>query len=114
MMIQLVCILSLLFVYYLFSAESNKKDIRDLGANPENCASENKIDLQKAIDWASVRGTALFVEPSDKQNLVDGGILLKMNVPLVMIIDQLTEIQYTQVKNCKLEVILKSLTKKCF
>jgi len=43
----------------------------------------NKINLQKAIDWASASGAALFVEPSDEPYFIDGGIILKKNVSLI-------------------------------
>ncbi len=54
--------------------------IQAFGVRPENSAAVNKENLQKAIDWASVRGAALLVEPSDEAYAVDGGILLKNNV----------------------------------
>jgi hypothetical protein len=61
----------------------NLKNIRDFDVLPENSAAENKINLQKAIDWASLRGAALFVEPSDEPYHIDGGIMLKKNVSLI-------------------------------
>ncbi len=42
-----------------------------------------KLNLQKAIDWASASGSSLFVEPSEEPYPVDGGIILKRNVSLV-------------------------------
>lgn len=57
--------------------------IRKFSVKPENSASINKINLQKAIDWASERGASLYVEPSDKPYYIDGGIILKKNVSLV-------------------------------
>jgi len=59
------------------------KSIREFGVLPENNGAVNKANLQKAIDWAAPRGAALFVEPSEKPYLVDGGIILKQNVSLV-------------------------------
>jgi len=59
------------------------KSIRQFGVLPGNSASVNKQNLQKAIDWASPRGAALFVEPSETPYPVEGGILLKQNVSLI-------------------------------
>jgi len=44
---------------------------------------ENAAALQKAIDWASPRGGALFVEPSDEPYPVAGGVILRANVSLI-------------------------------
>jgi hypothetical protein len=57
--------------------------IQHFGVKPGNIPSVNKINLQKAIDWASAKGAALFVEPSEEPYPVDGGIILKKNVSLV-------------------------------
>jgi hypothetical protein len=57
--------------------------IQKFDVKPENSAALNKINLQKAIDWASASGAALFVEPSDQPYYIDGGIILKKNVSLV-------------------------------
>src|ERR1035437_5588956 len=62
---------------------SNLKSIRDFGVKPGNSASINKINLQKAIDWASRSGSALFVDPTDEPYPIDGGIILKKNVSLI-------------------------------
>ena len=59
------------------------KSIQDFDVKPGNSAAVNKINLQKAIDWASEKGAALFVEPSDEPYFVDGGIILKKNVSLI-------------------------------
>lgn len=59
------------------------KSIHEFGVLPKNSGAINKTNLQKAIDWASPRGAALFVEPSDIPYKVDGGIILKQNVSLV-------------------------------
>lgn len=63
--------------------EETRYSIRDFGVLPENSASVNRDNLQKAIDWASPRGAALWVEPSEKPYPVDGGIILAENVSLV-------------------------------
>lgn len=59
------------------------KSIQEFGVLPKNSGTVNKENLQKAIDWASPRGAALFVEPSETPYLIDGGIILKQNVSLV-------------------------------
>lgn len=75
------------FLLILFSALVSVKavepvSIQQFGVKPGNSASKNKINFQKAIDWASARGAALFVEPSDEPYPMDGGIILKKNVVL--------------------------------
>lgn len=62
---------------------SEKTSIQKFDVKPENSAAVNKINLQKAIDWASDKGAALFVEPSDEPYYIDGGIILKKNVSLI-------------------------------
>lgn len=48
-------ILSLLAVLSVhFSFASEKKSIQGFGVKPEDGPTLNKINLQKAIDWASV------------------------------------------------------------
>ena len=59
------------------------KSIRDFGVAASNTPAANKAALQRAIDWASPRGAALFVDPSDEPYPVDGGLVLRMNVSLV-------------------------------
>ena len=50
---------------------------------PTNSAAENKVRLQNAIDWASARGAALWVEPVEGGYPVQSGIVLKKNVSLL-------------------------------
>tara|TARA_R110002050_G_scaffold172142_1_gene304404 strand:- start:46648 stop:47889 length:1242 start_codon:yes stop_codon:yes gene_type:complete len=57
--------------------------IQTFDVKPGNSPAVNKVNLQKAIDWASAKGAALFVEPSEEPYHVDGGIILKKNVSLV-------------------------------
>lgn len=59
------------------------KNIQDFNVRPSNSAKENKLNLQKAIDWASEMGAALFVEPCNEPYHIDGGIVLKANVSLI-------------------------------
>src|SRR6056297_677174 len=79
-------VLCLALAVTLFSGHviaGGQKSIRDFDVLPENSPAENKVNLQKAIDWASLRGAALFVEPSETPYPVDGGLVLKKNVWLV-------------------------------
>jgi hypothetical protein len=59
------------------------KSIRDFGVLPENPPDVNKANLQEAIDWASPRGAALYVEPDEEPYRLDAGVALKMNASLV-------------------------------
>lgn len=59
------------------------KSIQEFGVKPGNSAAENTRNFQKAIDWASERGEALFVEPSDEPYHLNGGLVLKKNVSLI-------------------------------
>lgn len=79
---NLTFILMLFFSINLLQA-SEKTSIQDFDVKPGNTAAVNKINLQKAIDWASEKGAALFVEPSDEPYYIDGGIILKKNVSLI-------------------------------
>ena len=62
---------------------SNSKSIQSFGVLPENSAETNRENLQKAIDWAALSGTALFIEPVEKPYEIEGGIILKKNVSLI-------------------------------
>ena len=57
--------------------------IQKFGVLPGNTAEVNRVNLQKAIDWASPRGAALFIEPVEDPYEVASGIILKMNVSLI-------------------------------
>ena len=59
------------------------KSIRDFGVLPENVADVNTTNLQTAIDWASPRGAALYVEPDAEPYRLAGGVILKMNTSLI-------------------------------
>lgn len=59
------------------------KSIREFGVLPENSAAVNKKNIQEAIDWASPRGAALFVEPSEIPYKIESGVILKQNVSLL-------------------------------
>ncbi len=78
----------LIGIWLFFCLSSNgttltTKSISEFGVKPDNSPSVNKTNLQKAIDWASAKGAALYVEPSDEPYAVDGGIILKKNVSLI-------------------------------
>jgi hypothetical protein len=59
------------------------RSIREFGVDPAASAAQNTKRLQAAIDWASDRGAALLVEPSDEPYLLQGGLVLRRNVSLV-------------------------------
>jgi hypothetical protein len=59
------------------------RSIRDFGVLPTGTAAANKVALQQAIDWASARGAALFIEPSDEPYPLAGGLVLRRNASLV-------------------------------
>jgi hypothetical protein len=62
---------------------SPMRSITEFGVSPTNTAQVNKERLQAAIDWASPRGAALFVDPSEEPYPVGGGLVLRMNVSLI-------------------------------
>jgi len=62
---------------------AHAKSIRDFGVSCAHSAAQNKINLQKAIDWASKRGEVLYVDPSEEPYPMDGGLILRKNVSLV-------------------------------
>lgn len=64
-------------------AASGGTSIREFDVKPENSPAVNTVNLQKAIDWASTSGSALFVEPSEEPYPLDGGIILRKNVSLI-------------------------------
>jgi len=59
------------------------KSIRDFGVLPENPPDVNKANLQEAIDWASPRGAALYVEPGEEPYRITGGVVLKVNASMI-------------------------------
>jgi hypothetical protein len=64
-------------------ADAGGKSIRDFNVLPKNDAAANTRNLQKAIDWASTSGAALFVEPTDEPYALMSGLILKKNVSLI-------------------------------
>ncbi|WP_319589326.1 hypothetical protein [uncultured Draconibacterium sp.] len=79
---KIVVSVVLLLITFCVSA-SELISIQNFDVKPENSAAVNKVNLQKAIDWATVRGATLYVEPSEEPYFVDGGIILKKNVSLI-------------------------------
>ncbi len=65
------------------SESSTFRSIRECGVRPENSPKDNRDHLQAAIDWASVRGAALLVEPSSEPYRIASGLTLRQNVSLV-------------------------------
>ena len=84
---KVMLIACMIFIYQAASGieASNETiiSIQKFGVLPENSAEVNRVNLQKAIDWASPRGAALFVEPVENPYEVASGIILKKNVSLV-------------------------------
>ena len=78
-----ILLISFFLCYAVSLVADDLKSIREFGVLPENDAATNAQNLQKAIDWATAKGAALFVDPSDEPYHIDGGIILKKNVSLV-------------------------------
>ncbi|MGZ8938689.1 MAG: hypothetical protein ACXW32_05700, partial [Limisphaerales bacterium] len=70
-------VLGLALCAFSFAQAQPYKSVTDFGIAPTNSAAANKIALQKAIDWASPRGAALYLDPSDEPYPFDGGLVLK-------------------------------------
>jgi hypothetical protein len=86
MKLFIICIIHLFLSSALLTAqsiESMNRSIKSFGVLPENSPEINKVNLQKAIDWAAKSGAALFVEPSEDPYFVSGGIILRKNVSLL-------------------------------
>ncbi|MBI9018662.1 MAG: hypothetical protein JEZ07_15520 [Phycisphaerae bacterium] len=65
------------------SMNNHIKSIQEFGVLPTNSAAINKVNLQKAIDWAHQRGAAIYVEPTEEPYPVDGGVILRANASLI-------------------------------
>lgn len=57
--------------------------IQEFGVLAGNSGKSNRANLQRAIDWASETGTALYVTPVENGYPMDAGIVLKQNVSLI-------------------------------
>lgn len=64
-------------------AQQMGTSIQEFDVLPNNDPQTNKVNLQKAIDWAARSGAGLFVEPVEKPYPIDGGIVLRQNVSLI-------------------------------
>lgn len=82
MKISFIYLLFFLYTVPCFSL-GHMKSIQEFGVLPQNGPATNALNLQKAIDWASDRGAALFVQPSSHPYRVSSGIILKNNVSLI-------------------------------
>ncbi len=74
-----ILLLTCVFSYGQYAGTS----IQKFEVLPGNDPQTNKVNLQKAIDWAATTGAALFVEPVEKPYPIAGGIVLKKNVSLI-------------------------------
>ncbi|HRS95917.1 MAG TPA: hypothetical protein P5179_11660 [Candidatus Latescibacteria bacterium] len=59
------------------------RPLSDFGVTPGGDPVKNAARLQEGIDWASPRGGALYVEPTDEPYRVAGGVILRQNVSLI-------------------------------
>ncbi len=73
----------LLFLCTASFGQSGGVSIQKFDVLPDNDPLTNKVNLQKAIDWAATSGAALFVEPVETPYPMAGGIILKKNVSLI-------------------------------
>lgn len=64
-------------------APGGARNLRDFGFEATQGAEANRDALQRAIDWASPRGAALWLEPSEEPYAVAGGVVLRQNVSLI-------------------------------
>ena len=73
----------LLLLIPVVSLAGNYKSIQEFNVLSGNSPETNRINLQKAIDWASASGSALWIEPTEGGYSVASGVLLKKNVSLI-------------------------------
>ena len=64
-------------------ADGQPVSIQEFDVLPDNTPGTNKTNLQKAIDWASNCGAALYVTPVEGGYPIQSGIILKKNVSLI-------------------------------
>lgn len=77
-------IILLLFMFFIHPLNASEiTSIQEFDVKPGNSPELNKINFQKAIDWASTKGAALLVEASEEPYHIEGGIILKKNVSLI-------------------------------
>ena len=80
---QHIFFLSALFLFCFSVKAETMKSIQEFGVLPQNTPQTNAENLQKAIDWASQSGAALWVEPTAEGYPVASGIVLKDSVSLI-------------------------------
>ncbi|HIU54543.1 MAG TPA: hypothetical protein IAB03_01895 [Candidatus Gallibacteroides avistercoris] len=80
---QHIFFLSALFLFCFSVKAETMKSIQEFGVLPQNTPQTNAENLQKAIDWASQSGAALWVEPTAEGYPVASGIVLKESVSLI-------------------------------
>jgi len=80
---KIIGLIGLSIAVLMTYAQSGMKSIQEFNVLPQNDAATNTANLQKAIDWASRSGAALYVEPAEWPYTVLGGLILKRNVSLV-------------------------------
>jgi len=57
--------------------------VQEFDVLPSNTPGRNKSNLQAAIDWATDKGAALYIDPVEGGYPVQSGIILKKNVSLI-------------------------------
>lgn len=77
------CVISSCLGDKMVNSNSVYRSIADFNVVPENDAQTNKINLQKAFDWASPKGATLYVTPSATPYRISGGLVLRRNVSLI-------------------------------
>lgn len=80
---QHIFFLFALFLFCFSAKAETMKSIQEFGVLPQNSPQTNAENLQKAIDWATQSGAALWVEPTEDGYPVASGIVLKENVSLI-------------------------------
>lgn len=70
-------------IFTSFIVHAQMRSVQEFGVLPTNGADLNAENLQKAIDWASHSGAALYIEPTEIPYPIASGIVLKRNVALI-------------------------------
>jgi hypothetical protein len=78
-------LLGVFFLLFSYTQENagTMQSIQKFGVLPGNKAEVNRDNLQKAIDWASAKGAALWVVPVENPYEIASGLILKKNVSLI-------------------------------
>ncbi len=80
---SILLVFTVFFIVASVLAQTGGKNIREFNVLPQNDGITNRENLQKAIDWASLSGAALWVEPSDEPYALASGLILKKNVSII-------------------------------